>query len=168
MKQKMLLVTTILLTSCAQEMTWINPNKNESTFYSEKYQCIKQSTSNICRIVAGGNNQTCNKNALTGGIDCYGSSSPGGTVCNDEINQQFFSACMQEKGWRYVNKKQFLESQQNKVQKVETKGISTNSNFYTGNALSNDEAEKKCLTNGLIKDTYGFNVCVKTFTKQGN
>ena len=167
MKKIVLIVLSVLLSSCAHEMTWVNPNKNESTFYAEKFQCIKQSTSNTCKIVSGGNSQTCTKNALTGGIDCYGSSSPGGTVCNDEVNQQFFSACMQDKGWRFVDKKQYVENQLNKVQQPQI-SANTNNNIYIGNTLNNEQAQAKCLSNGLIKDTYGFNVCIKTFTKQGN
>jgi hypothetical protein len=142
-----------VLFGCANNKVWVNPNKNSRQFDNEKYLCMQQNTGNVCRQFSGSNSQHCQPNALTGGVDCFGSSSPGGTSCQNETNWQMFNACMESKGWRLVDKQELADKQSNAQ-------INSNRTQLIGES----DAKTRCLNKGLIEGTYPYSVCFKELT----
>ncbi len=107
----------LILSGCAQ-MVWINPNKNENGFYSDKYECEMQSarafpvamTSTITR--SGYQTATMTNCSGDGNGNASCMTSPGqyippvtSTFDSNEWNRkEAFKSCMESNGWRLQKK----------------------------------------------------------------
>ena len=99
---KLLIVAllTLVLTACTTYYS--HPSKPGHMFKSEEAQCTYESERNNCRQYGPSSQTSCNRNALTGGIDCFTDTTPGGTRC--EADTQQVRNCLARKGWRVSDK----------------------------------------------------------------
>jgi len=93
-------ITTTVLTACTTYYS--HASKPGYMFKSEEAECKSESARNNCQQYGPSSYTSCNKNALTGGMDCFTNSTPGGTRC--EANEQQVRSCLAYKGWRVSDK----------------------------------------------------------------
>ncbi|MHB1092617.1 hypothetical protein [Thiobacillus sp.] len=109
----------VLLVGCAQ-MVWVNPNKSESDFYSDKYKCEREAASTYPTATVNvpyttGYQQPAMTNCSgdgNGNMSCMttpGSYTPPATVlvdANKNNRNEAFRSCMYSEGWSLQEKSQ--------------------------------------------------------------
>lgn len=125
-----------LLSGCAQ-MVWVNPNKSESDFYSDKYKCEREAASSYPSAMVStpyttGYQQPAMTNCSSdgnGNMSCIttpGRYTPPATMlvdANKNNRNEAFQSCMNADGWRLEQKSQAQEQVAERAALDRTPGI---------------------------------------------
>jgi hypothetical protein len=80
-------------------------SKPSSMFKQDEADCIRTYSKEVCTQVNPSSSTSCHRNALTGGVDCFTNTNPGGTSCKIETDKRMAKNCLISKGWRETDDK---------------------------------------------------------------
>lgn len=73
---------------------------DNNAYRNDTSECSTHSIDKVCTTYHETTRTSCNKNALTGGVDCLSNRTPEYTQCFDKVNSNRLNQCLYQKGWR--------------------------------------------------------------------